>query len=596
MASRSTPIKDIEFKYNLSIYFSFIKKYKVMFIAIILIVFFMESLHLTEKLLFKLIIDKGTEFTAGTLSKSAFIQSLTTIAFYFILITLILIIFYWMRPHLLNRLNSKVITDLKRRFFKHILDLDHNFHTTHKTGSLISRLTRGSGAIERMTDIITFNFLPLVVQIIIVTIAISFFDLTAVAIIIGITFILLVYSFIIQRLQESSSIIANQKEDLEKGNMADFFTNVDSIKYYGKERIINKKYSDLSEETRLAYLKNWDYFRLMRIGQAIIIGSGTLLLIYSVMLKFLAGNLTLGTVTLIYTAYASVLMYMFAFVGGLRGLYRSMADFQELFQYNKLTNEIKNKPGSINLKIRRGTVEFRNVNFKYGRRQIFENFNLKIKENEKVAFVGHSGSGKTTLVKLLNRFYDVDSGGILIDGKDIKDFRQESIRSGTGIVPQECILFDDTLYNNIKFADPYASREQVLKAIKFAQLDKIIELFPDKEKTIVGERGVRLSGGEKQRVSIARAILANKKILVLDEATSSLDSETEHEIQKSLKELLEGRTSIIIAHRLSTIMNADRIIVLKNGKIIQEGKHYQLLSKPGEYRKLWNLQKGGYIK
>ena len=596
MASRSTPIKDIEFKYNLSIYFSFIKKYKVMFIAIILIVFFMESLHLTEKLLFKLIIDKGTEFTAGTLSKSAFIQSLTTIAFYFILITLILIIFYWMRPHLLNRLNSKVITDLKRRFFKHILDLDHNFHTTHKTGSLISRLTRGSGAIERMTDIITFNFLPLIVQIIIVTIAISFFDLTAVAIIIGITFILLVYSFIIQRLQESSSIIANQKEDLEKGNMADFFTNVDSIKYYGKERIINKKYSDLSEETRLAYLKNWDYFRLMRVGQAIIIGSGTLLLIYSVMLKFLAGNLTLGTVTLIYTAYASVLMYMFAFVGGLRGLYRSMADFQELFQYNKLTNEIKNKPGSINLKIKRGTVEFRDVNFKYGRRQIFENFNLKIKENEKVAFVGHSGSGKTTLVKLLNRFYDVDSGGILIDGKDIKDFRQESIRSGTGIVPQECILFDDTLYNNIKFADPYASREQVLKAIKFAQLDKIIELFPDKEKTIVGERGVRLSGGEKQRVSIARAILANKKILVLDEATSSLDSETEHEIQKSLKELLEGRTSIIIAHRLSTIMNADRIIVLKNGKIIQEGKHYQLLSKPGEYRKLWNLQKGGYIK
>ena len=433
-------------------------------------------------------------------------------------------------------------------------------------------------------------------QIIIVTIAISFFDLTAVAIIIGITFILLVYSFIIQRLQESSSIIANQKEDLEKGNMADFFTNVDSIKYYGKERIINKKYSDLSEETRLAYLKNWDYFRLMRIGQAIIIGSGTLLLIYSVMLKFLAGNLTLGTVTLIYTAYASVLMYMFAFVGGLRGLYRSMADFQELFQYNKLTNEIKNKPGSINLKIKRGTVEFRDVNFKYGRRQIFENFNLKIKENEKVAFVGHSGSGKTTLVKLLNRFYDVDSGSILIDGKDIKDFRQESIRSGTGIVPQECILFDDTLYNNIKFADPYASREQVLKAIKFAQLDKIIELFPDKEKTIVGERGVRLSGGEKQRVSIARAILANKKILVLDEATSSLDSETEHEIQKSLKELLEGRTSIIIAHRLSRIMNADRIIVLKNGKIIQEGKHYQLLSKPGEYRKLWNLQKGGYIK
>jgi len=596
MAARSTPIKDIEFRYNLGIYFSFVKKYKVMFIAMILIIFLMESLHLTEKFLFKLIIDKGAEFSANTLSKAAFIQSLITIAFYFILMSLTLVIFYWFRPHILNRLNSRIITDLKRRFFKHILDLDYNFHTTHKTGSLISRLTRGSGAIERMTDIIAFNFLPLVIQIIVVTITVSFFDLTAVAIIIGITFILLGYSFIIQRLQESSSIIANKTEDKEKGNMADFFTNVDSIKYYGKERIINKKYSNLSEETRKAFLKNWDYFRWMRIGQAVIIGSGTILLIYTVILKFLAGEITLGTVAFIYTAYGTVLLYMFAFVGGLRGLYRSMADFQELFQYNKLSNEIKDKPNATNLRIKKGTLEFRDVDFKYGRRKIFENFNLKIKENEKIALVGHSGCGKTTLIKLLNRFYDLNSGKILIDGKDIRDFKQKSIRSETGIVPQECILFDDTLYENIKFANPYATREQVMSAIRFAQLDKILEHFPDKERTIVGERGVRLSGGEKQRVSIARAILANKKILVLDEATSSLDSETESEIQKSLKKLLENRTSIIIAHRLSTIMNADRIIVMKNGKIVQEGKHYNLISKPGEYRKLWNLQKGGYIK
>ncbi len=596
MASRLTPIKDIEFRYNLGIYFSFIKKYKEMFVALILVIFVMESLHLTEKLLFKLVIDRGTEFTANTISKTVFIQSLVTIALYFLLITLVLVIFYWIRPHLLNRLNTKVITDLKRRFFKHILDLDHNFHTTHKTGSLISRLIRGAGAIERMTDIIVFNFLPLVVQIIIVSIAISFFDLTAVLIIIGITFTLLIYSIIIQRLQEESSIIANKTEDREKGNMADFFTNVDSIKYYGKEKIINKRYSELSDDTRRAYLKNWDYFRLMRVGQAVIIGSGTMLLIYTVILKFLAGILTLGTVTLIYTAYGTVLLYMFAFVGGLRGLYRSMADFQELFQYNKLSNEIKDKPGAKNLRIRKGTVEFKNVDFRYGKRTIFENFNLKINENEKIALVGHSGSGKTTLIKLLKRFYDVDSGQILIDGKDIKDFKQESIRSEIGIVPQECILFDDTLYNNIKFSNPYATREEVNNAIRFAQLDKIIQYFPEKEKTIVGERGVRLSGGEKQRVSIARALLANKKILVLDEATSSLDSETESEIQKSLRELLEGRTSIIIAHRLSTIMNADRIIVMKNGKIVQQGKHLELISQPGEYSKLWNLQKGGYIK
>ncbi len=183
-----------------------------------------------------------------------------------------------------------------------------------------------------------------------------------------------------------------------------------------------------------------------------------------------------------------------------------------------------------------------------------------------------------------------------IEGKDIRNVKHESLRNEMAIVPQECILFDDTIYNNIKFSNPKATREQVMQAIKFAQLDKIVSRFPNKEDTIVGERGIKLSGGEKQRVSIARAILANKKVLVLDEATSALDSETEHEIQKDLQKLMEGRTSIVIAHRLSTIMNADIIVVIKEGKIVQMGKHNELIRKSGEYKKLWELQKGSYLK
>jgi ATP-binding cassette subfamily B protein len=595
MAARSVSTKDIDFKHNLSIYFSFMKKYKLMIFITLFVIFIVESLHLVEKFLFKLVIDRGTEFTTNTLSKSEFTDALVQIAIFFIIITILLIIFLWSRPHLLNRLNSRVIADMQRSFFKHILNLDHNFHTTHKTGSLISKLSRGTSAMERMTDLIAFNIIPLFIQLIIVSITISYFDTTSVLVILGITVILVAYSYFIQRLQEESSLIANNLEHIEKGNMSDFLTNIDSIKYYGKEKAINKRYAELTENTKAAFLKNWDYFRLMRIGQATIIGIGTLLLIYVVMLKFLAGEITLGTVTYIYTAYSILLLYMFSFVSGLRNFYRSMADFQELFQYKKRTNEIINKPDAQNITIKKGTIEFKDIDFYYGKRQIFKNFNLKIKENEKIALVGHSGCGKTTLIKLLNRFYDVGSGQILIDGKDIKDFRQESIRGETGIVPQECILFDDTLYNNIRFADPSATKEEVYKAIKFAQLDEIIKHFPEREKTIVGERGVRLSGGEKQRVSIARAILANKKILVLDEATSSLDSETESEIQRELQELLKGRTSIIIAHRLSTIMNADRIIVMKEGKIVQEGSHAQLINQQGEYKKLWNLQKGGYI-
>jgi len=226
---------------------------------------------------------------------------------------------------------------------------------------------------------------------------------------------------------------------------------------------------------------------------------------------------------------------------------------------------------------------------------LLNNFNLKIKPGEKVAFVGRSGSGKTTLVKLLYRLYDVDSGEILIDGKNIKEFKQESLRDELSVVPQEAILFDDTIYNNIAFSNLKASHNDVIKAMKFAQLDKFVAELPRKERTIVGERGVKLSGGEKQRVSIARAILANKKVLVLDEATSSLDSQTEHDIQRDLQKLMEGRTSIIIAHRLSTIMRADKIVVMEKGRIVQIGKHRELVKKRGIYRKLWNFQKGGFI-
>lgn len=306
--------------------------------------------------------------------------------------------------------------------------------------------------------------------------------------------------------------------------------------------------------------------------------------------------MSIGDLIFIFTLFTNFFGPLFGFVQGMRNFYRAMADFEALFYYRKIKNAIPDKENAKTLKVKKGIIEFNKVSFSYKRRKIVPYFNLKIKQNEKVALIGPSGGGKSTLVKLLYRLYDLDDGKITIDGKDITSFKQESLRSELSIVPQECILFDDTIYNNIAFSNPQATREQVMKAIKFAQLDKIILNFPDKEHTIVGERGVKLSGGEKQRVSIARALLADKKILVLDEATSALDSATEHEIQKDLEKLMRGRTSIMIAHRLSTIMKADTIIVLDKGKIIQKGSHKQLIKQKGLYKKLWNLQKGGYIK
>jgi ATP-binding cassette subfamily B protein len=586
----------IDFRYNLRIYLELLKKYRVLFIILLAIVLVVEATYVADRFIFKIIIDKGTEHASGTLSNEALVQALVMVAGIYVSVVIIRSILKWFMLNSINKLESGLITDIKVRFFNHIVDLSHKFHTSNRTGSMISRLTRGGRAVERMTDIIAFNVAPLIFQLVIVSASLILFDLTT-GLIVFLTVILFVsYSYVVQEIQKPSSVKANEVEDFEKGNIADIFTNIDSIKYFGKEQYIKNKFQDITENTRFWMKKNWDYFRWLDAGQALILSIGTFLLLYVPLTRFINNEISLGTVVFIYTVYGTLMNPLFGFVHGMREYYRVMVDFQSLFEYNKVEQEVKDKPEAKPIIINDGIIDFENMTFKYGQRKIFEDFTLKINKNKKVAFVGHSGSGKSTLVKLLYRLYDVDEGSIKVDGIDIRDIQQETLRSEMSIVPQECVLFDNSIYNNVGFSKPEATKEEIMEAIKFAQLDKIIKEFPKKEETVVGERGVKLSGGEKQRVSIARAILANKKILVLDEATSALDSQTEHDIQAALEKLMKGRTTIIIAHRLSTIMKADKIVVLKKGKIVQAGTHRQLIKKPGEYKKLWNLQKGGYIK
>lgn len=588
----------INFRYNLSEYWSLLKKYKLLFLGVIFLSILAEGLLIVDKYLFKIIIDEGTKFLAGNLIKSAFISMLIILAVVFIGAVLIRSISKWFIVHFISKLDADLIFDLKRKYFGHIIKLSHNFHTTHKTGSLISRMSRGAGSIESMTDILVFNFAPLIINLIIVGFSLAYFSLAPAIVILAISVSFILYSFFIQKIQQDPKLKFNYAKDIENGIISDVFTNIDSVKYFGKENFIKNFYLKFARKTKVNAIKYWGYYRWFDAGHLFILGIGTFFLIYFPLIDFLAGKITLGTLVFIFTIYGNVVGPMFGFVYGMRGFYRVMADLQDLFEYGKIKNDIKDKKNAKKLKIDKGEINFKEVSFNYGGRKSFslDNFSLKIKPNEKIAFVGHSGCGKTTLVKLLYRLYDVKKGEILIDGKNIKNIKQESLRSELSIVPQECILFDDTIYNNIKFSNPTASRKEVWKAIKFAQLEKFVNRLPKKENTIVGERGVKISGGEKQRVSIARAILADKKILILDEATSALDSETEYDIQFSLTKLLKGRTSIIIAHRLSTIMNADRIIIMRKGKIIQQGKHEDLINQKGEYKKLWNLQKGGYIK
>ncbi|MBT6824390.1 ABC transporter ATP-binding protein [archaeon] len=589
--------REIDFKYNLKIYWSFLKNYKSLLIGILLLSVVSAIATTAPKFLYKIVIDNSEKFSSGVLAKSEFIELLTFVAITYIIIRVILSISKWFHIHLINKIDSKMMKDIKTRFFDHIIHLSYNFHTSKKTGSLISRIIRGGSAIESMNDIIAFHFAPLLFQTIVVGTVLIYFSWTS-ALTIFVTMIAFILSSLkLQNLQKKANMAVIDASDVEKANLSDFMTNIDSIKHFGKENKIKRKFKSFTSITKHAMVKHWDYFRWLEAIQSLILSIGFIFLMYFPLTQFVNGEISIGTVIFVYAVYGDIVGPLFGFMNGIRRFYRSMADFQPLFEYGKMENEIKDKPGAKKLKIKKGTVEFKKVSFNYHEGQkLLKKFTLKINENEKVAFVGHSGSGKSTLVKLLYRLYDLDKGEILIDDISIKEVQQESLRSELSIVPQECILFDDTIYNNIAFSNPGATKEEVISAMKFAQLYRIVKTFPKKEKTIVGERGVKLSGGEKQRVSIARAILANKKLLVLDEATSALDSQTEHDIQRDLEKLMIGRTSIIIAHRLSTIMNSDKIVVLDKGKIVQIGTHKELIKIPGRYRKLWNLQKGGYIK
>ncbi|MBS3168437.1 ABC transporter ATP-binding protein [Candidatus Woesearchaeota archaeon] len=586
---------EVDLKYNLKLYFEFLREYKLLFFLLLLFLLVIETTLVIDKFIFKILIDKGIEFSSDIISRSEFISILIALALGFIAIVIIRVIGKWVEVHILSLLETNLMLDLKRRFFNHITGLSHEFHTTHKTGSLISRLIRGSGAIERMTDVLIWNLTPLIIQLVLVIPSVAYFDLQTAIVLILMTIVFIIYSLFMNKRQQLDQIKENKAEDFEKSQISDIFTNIDSIKYFGKEESIKRKYGKISEITRQAIRRSFNHYRWLDSGHTLILGISIFFLIYFPIRGFLEGTITIGAITFIYTIYGNIVNQLFGFVNGIKGFYRSMADFESLFQYNKIDNSVKDIEGAKELKIKQGIIEFKEVSFKYHNRKILKNFSLTIPENKKVALVGPSGAGKSTIVKLLYRLYDLEKGEILIDGKNIKEFKQESLRSELSIVPQECILFDDTIYNNIAFSKSGATREEVFQAIKFAQLDKIIKNFPNKEKTIVGERGVRLSGGEKQRVSIARAILANKRILVLDEATSALDSETEHQIQRDLENLMQGRTSIIIAHRLSTIMKCDFIVVLSEGKIIEVDTHDNLVKKKGTYQKLWHLQKGGYL-
>ncbi len=589
--------KKINYKKNFKEYWNLAKKYKLFMFFLGFLVIISQGFQIGEKYLFQELVNNAEDFFKGIITQVQFADILGVIALIFIVVYLIRTVNEWFQLKMMSVIDTRMTTDLKRKYFNHIVRLHQGFHTTHKTGSMISRLNRGNGAVNSLTESLVWQVSPLLVQLAILIPAFCQFGAWQ-AIILGLfTIVYIGYSYFIAKVcYEKDRKKENEARDIERGNLADIFTNIESVKLFGKEKNIIKRFKKLTENYRKASYKAWGWWAWYVSGQTFIMGVGMFFLFFVTLKQFQAGTLSLGQITFIYTTFIGLMGPLNRFSWGIRDISRSLNDVQDLFEYGEIKNEIKDEADAKNLNIQNPTINFKNISFAYSDgKPLFKKFNLNIPKNKTIAFVGQSGCGKSSLIKLLYRLYDLDKGEILIDGKDISKVRQESLRDSMSIVPQEAILFDDTIYNNIKFANPAATKKDITQAMRFAQLDEFVNELPKKADTIVGERGVKLSGGQKQRVGIARAILANKSILVLDEATSALDSETENDIQRDLEKLMKNRTAIVIAHRLSTIMKADLIVVMKDGKILQKGTHRELITEGGEYAKLWNFQKGGFI-
>jgi len=483
---------------------------------------------------------------------------------------------------------------IRETVFKKILDLDFAFHVNKNTGSLISAFKRGDNAVE---DIFSSVFSEIYWTLIYIVIALYFLFKTSFSIGGALIILFVLNMGLILYLIKKNLIkreLYNKSEDEISGIISDTMINYDTVKFFAAEKREEKRLADKFVE----WNKNaWNYsntFRMTDIGVGTVSATGMLVMMYIAVSK-LNNGFTLGDVVMISGFVSSLHFQFFHMFSQIRSIAKNFTDLQTYFGILENKSTVKEISKPIKIQNPKGKIEFVNTGFVYPKnhQKILAGINLVIRAGTKVAFVGRSGAGKTTLVKLLLRFYDPSVGKILIDGVDIRKLRKTDLRVLISVVPQEPILFNNTIKFNLAYGKEEASIEEISKAAEQANILEFIENLPKGWETEVGERGIKLSGGQKQRLAIARALLANPKVLVFDEATSNLDSESERMIQSALEVVSLSRTVIIVAHRFSTVRDADNIVVLAGGTIVEQGKHDKLIAKKGVYEKLWSLQTKG---
>ena len=496
------------------------------------------------------------------------------------------------RDAIFAKVTQRAIRRVAIRVFGHLHALSLRFHLERQTGGVSRDIERGSRGISFLLNFMLFNILPTLLEIgLVAIILLSNYDIWFSIIIFS---TLVAYIALTLVVTERRMIFRRTMNDMDsKANTRaiDSLLNYETVKYFGNESWEAERYDEHLKKWETAAVRNQTSLAALNAGQSGIIAIGVTLLMLLASDGVVKGTMSLGDLVLV-NAFMLQLYMPLHFLGFVyREIKHSLADMEKMFALLTEREEIKDKSDALDLVQGDASVRFENVNFSYeSNRQILFDMSFDIPAGHNIAVVGHSGSGKSTISRLLFRFYEVTSGRILINDQDISNITQKSLRATVGIVPQDTVLFNESIYYNIAYGRPKASCEEVFQAAKSAHIHDFIESLPEKYKTTVGERGLKLSGGEKQRVAIARAILKGPKILIFDEATSALDSRSEKAIQGELKRIAANRTTLTIAHRLSTISDADQILVMDKGRIIERGSHQELLAARGFYFHMWELQ------
>ncbi|PTQ75075.1 ATP-binding cassette subfamily B protein [Nitrosomonas oligotropha] len=497
-----------------------------------------------------------------------------------------------LRDAIFAKVTQRAIRRVANRVFSHLHSLSLRFHLERQTGGVSRDIERGTRGISFLLNFMLFNILPTLLEIgLVLAILIKQYDIRFSIIIfltllayIALTLIVTEWRMIFRRTMNNMDSKANTQA-------IDSLLNYETVKYFGNEAWEARRYDEHLQSWEKAAVRNQTSLATLNAGQSAIIAVGVTLLMLLAADQVIDGVMTLGDLVLI-NAFMLQLYMPLHFLGFVyREIKHSLADMERMFTLLDENREIQDQPDAKALAADQATIRFHHVDFSYEtNRQILFDVSFDIPAGQNIAVVGHSGSGKSTLARLLFRFYDVRSGCIQINDQDIRTVTQQSLRAAMGIVPQDTVLFNDSIYYNIAYGRPEATQEEVFAAARAAHIHDFIESLPEKYATIVGERGLKLSGGEKQRVAIARTILKNPVILIFDEATSALDSNSEKRIQAELKRIAQNRTTLTIAHRLSTIADADQILVMDHGRIIERGTHQQLLASGGTYAQMWELQ------